>query len=128
VKCKENDKAVIHKYAATDQNPFGHYSIEVNTETKRVHSHQVITDGTTTIVSADEYKPSEPVVEPVTLTLSNAVDAQKYQDAVNFIDMGPYNRKTNSCVTHVANVLRAGGVDIPDSALAMFKYMKGLGF
>jgi hypothetical protein len=26
---------------------------------------------------------------------------------------GPYDRKDNSCVTHVAEVLKAGGVDMP---------------
>ena len=53
--------------------------------------------------------------------------AQLYQGAVEFIDMGPYDRKSNSCVTHVSKVLRAGGVEIPDSALGEYRFMKNLG-
>ncbi|WP_272942686.1 RHS repeat-associated core domain-containing protein [Rheinheimera nanhaiensis] len=120
-------KAVIHKYQPTAGNPFGHYSVEIISSTKTSHTHQVITEGTTTIVDVAECKPSVPVVAVAEVDLPDAHAAQLYQSAVEYIDMGPYDRKSNSCVTHVSNVLRAGGVDIPQSALGEYKFMKNLG-
>jgi RHS repeat-associated protein len=126
--CKEAGHAVIHKYASTEENPFGHYSIEIVSGNSSVHTHQVITDGTTTIVSAAEHPPSLEVVSSAVVKVPDVNEARIYQDAVELIDMGPYDRKSNSCVTHVAKVLRAGGVEVPTSAIGEFRFMKSLGF
>lgn len=123
--------ATIYKYAPTEDNRFGHYSVEVNQNGKSVHSHQGITspdNSTTSVIDAVEYPPSQPVVHKATIDLDNASSAQEYQKAMEWQELGPYDKKNNSCVTHVCKVLREGGADVPDTPLGEFKYLKGLGF
>ena len=43
-------------------------------------------------------------------------------------NLGPYDRKSNSCVAHVVDVARAGGVDAPKGVLSEFKFLKKNGF
>lgn len=70
------------------------------------------------------------VVEPTkskSFDLPYAKAAQKFQ--LNKIDRigPPYDTKTRSCVTHVGDVLRAGGLDVPVSPGAQLKYLKKSG-
>ena len=53
--------------------------------------------------------------DPDTILTPYRQAAQAYQKSVLGTDTGPYNANTNSCVTHVANALKAGGLDIPTS-------------
>ena len=46
----------------------------------------------------------------------NTDAAQQYQHSVLGQRQGPYDVNTNSCVTHVLNVLQAGGVNVPPEA------------
>ncbi len=123
--------ATIFKHEPTPDNRFGHYSVEVKHGGKSMHSHQGITaedNSTTTIIDAADYPPSKPVVHEVTIDLKDAKSAHEYQKAMEWKELGPYDKKNNSCVTHVCNVLREGGADIPKTPLGEFKYLKDLGF
>jgi hypothetical protein len=59
--------------------------------------------------------------------LPNAANAQKFQEAALNKEGGPYDTKTRSCVTHVGDVLRAGGVNVPPEPGAQFKFLKKKG-
>lgn len=59
--------------------------------------------------------------------LPDATAAQDFQKKhLNQIG-GAYDIKTRSCVTHVGDVLRAGGVAVPTEPGAQFKHLKKLG-
>jgi len=123
--------AVIKKYKPTKDNPYGHYSVEVKTANKNLDTHQVITSkdlSKTKIVDAKKYKPSQPLDKKVEIKLKDAKAAQKYQESIQNVDLGSYSKKSNSCVTHVCEVLRQGGEDISESALGEMKYLKKKGF
>ncbi|MCX2803360.1 RHS repeat-associated core domain-containing protein, partial [Microbulbifer thermotolerans] len=124
-------KATIYKYTPTEENPFGHYSVEVSHNGKVLHTHQVITaedHSTTTIVSVNDYPPSQPIAHSNIFELPNAMKAQEYQQNIEWKELGEYDRKQNSCVTHVCEVLRKGGIDVPNSALGELKFLKKAGF
>ena len=72
--------------------------------------------------------PSKAPDKIVEVKLPNAEGAQSYQKSIIGKELGPYDQKTNSCVDHVSEVLRAGGTDVPKSALGQYKYLKGIGF
>jgi hypothetical protein len=60
--------------------------------------------------------------------LPDADAATAYQNSQLGKDLGPYNERTNSCVDHVANVLRSGGADVPKGPLGQAKYLSQRGF
>ena len=127
----QNGTAKIYHYEADEQNPYGHYSVEVSNGTESVHTHQVITapdQSTTTIVDAVEYSPSKPIEKIVEVNIPNASQALEYQKQQMWQELGPYSQKTNSCVDHVCEVLRQGGEPVKEGALRQYKYLKGLGF
>ena len=62
------------------------------------------------------------------MELPNGDAAQDYQRSMLGKQLGPYSRDTNSCVDHVAEVLRAGGEPVPTGALSQYKYLKKNGF
>jgi hypothetical protein len=123
-------KATIRHSFPEPENRFGHYSVEVKHGNNTLHTEQVITSydySTTTIDKVNQIYSEAPVKE-ITIDLPNAKGAMEYQRSMINKELGPYSEKTNSCVEHVCNVLRAGGVDVPNSALGQFKFLKGLGF
>lgn len=69
-----------------------------------------------------------PVARRVQVELPDAAAAQKYQRSVEEKPGGIYDEKTNSCMTHVGNVLRAGGVAVPQEPLGQAKYFSKQGF
>lgn len=93
-----------------------HASIQVTDGTTTVHTHQVITAAdmsSTQIVTAAQAPPG-PVTGAVTVPLSNAQAALKRQaQLIKQGDLGPYDRITNSCLSHVADVVEAGGAKPP---------------
>jgi RHS repeat-associated protein len=107
-------------------NAFGRYSVETSTGSKTIHTHQLGTPGTDTMISTD----LGGVVSPTkshTFDLPNAKAAQEFQ-LQNLNKTGPpYDTKTRSCVTHVGEVLRAGGLDVPTNPGGQFKYLKKSG-
>ena len=122
------DCATIHHYEGDQNNRFGHYSIEVDNGEEIFHTHQVITSTdlskTTIITVSDDMIPSK----SVSIDIPNAISAIDYQKSLIGKDLGAYDVKTNSCVDHISEVLREGGVDIPKSPLGQMKYLKELGF
>jgi hypothetical protein len=107
-------------------NAFGHYSVEVSTGGKTIHTHQLGAPGTDTMISTD----LSGVVPPTKSQTFDMPDAKSAQDfrLKNLNQLGPsYDTKTRSCVTHVGEVLRAGGLDVPTNPGAQFKFLKKAG-
>jgi RHS repeat-associated protein len=105
---------------------FGHYSVETDVGGKTIHTHQLGAPGTDTMISTD----LNGVVSSTkshTFDLPNAKAAQEFQ-LKNLDKIGPsYDTKTRSCVTHVGEVLREGGLDVPTNPGGQFKYLKKAG-
>ena len=124
--CETAGKAIIHKYDGDPENRFGHFSIEIHHNGKVMHTHQVITArdySTTTIVPYS----GEKAAKSVTIDIPDAQAAQLFQKQSIWKQLGPYDKQTNSCVDHVAEVLRKGGVDVPNGGIGQYKYLKSLG-
>jgi hypothetical protein len=121
--------AKIHHFEGDAANPYGHYSIEVTHGSKSMHTHQVITaaDYSTTTITRDISMLPVPL-KTVEVNLPNANKAMDYQASSIGKELGPYSQRTNSCVDHVAEVIRQGGIDVPNSALGQYKFLKKLGF
>ncbi len=64
---------------------------------------------------------------PFCCVLPDAENAMKYQDKVYDTQLGPYNKMKNSCVDHVCEVLRQGGVDVPKSVTRQIKFLRSVG-
>lgn len=91
-----------------------------------MHTHQIGAPSTYTMISADLASFGSATRSQV-VELPNAIAAQKFQEE-NVDKLGrPYDIKTRSCVTHVGEVLRAGGVAIPAEPGAQFKFLKKRG-
>lgn len=119
--------AEIHHYPGSASNPYGHYSVKVTNGETSLHTHQVITtsDLSHTTIVKDPTRTPDKIVR---VELPNGEKAIAYQESMLGRELGPYSQRTNSCVDHVAKVLRQGGADVPQGALGQFKYLKGLGF
>ncbi len=70
----------------------------------------------------------DPILHTAEVPVPNANSAIAYQQSKIGANLGKYDEKTDSCVDHVANALRAGGVDVPQGPLSQMKFMKKLGF
>ena len=66
---------------------------------------------------------SQPVLHTEHIPLKDADAAQAYQQSVTGKPDGTYDIKTNSCQTHTANVLRAGGESVPPGYVSQQKYL-----
>ena len=122
--------ARVHHYEPDEQNRFGHYSVEVVSNENRAHTHQVITapdHSSTTVVSATRYPANAPLKNTIEVPLENADAAIDYQKKQINKELGPYDRQNNSCVTHVCEVLRQGGEQVPSGPLQEYKYLKKRG-
>ena len=86
-----------------------HASVSVAWGGQTLHTHQVISAadyGRTTIALGD----SANAIRSFEYAIPNAAAAMQYQRSMMGAEMGYYNMFTNSCFTHCANVLSAGGV------------------
>jgi len=123
-------KAIIRHYDTGFRT--GHYTVETHQGARKIHTHQVTIDEqkNTTIIDEKKYNQmgSDPVIREVEIDLPDAAAAQKYQRSVEEKDGGTYDEATNSCMTHVGNVLRAGGVAVPEEPRAQGKYFVKQGF
>ena len=116
--------ATINRYKSNT--PAGHYTVIVHGPSGDLHTHQVIRgNGSTTVVNEaqSQIMGDEVPTSTVNIPLKDAEAAQKYQKSQIGRPLGWYDERTNSCVDHVANVLRAGGEDIPPGAGSQMKYM-----
>ncbi len=91
-----------------------HYTVETDFQGVQLHTEQLVDKGagTTTITEALRY---QVITQEGQVDLPDAEAAQVYQESVLRTDTGPYDYYRNSCVTHVVNVLNAGGLDLPTS-------------
>lgn len=103
-------------------NSFGHYSIEVKFGDEILHTHQLGVPGSATRVSTNMLD-RLPVSKTAVFDLPDAKAAIEFQKSV-LDKIGPlYDVKTQSCVTHVKDVLRSGGLNVPESAGAQLKFL-----
>ena len=87
------------------------------------HSHQVVTSASTTRIVSNEVAGAGTVLRSIAIevnTGSTTVQSRLLSQG----NLDPYNKITNSCVTHVCDVLKAGGVDVPEAnGSAQFRYV-----
>ena len=123
-------KAVVRHYDTGSRT--GHYTVETHQGARKIHTHQISFEDTngTTIVDEKAYRlmDNTPVAREVEIPLPDAASAQKYQRQVEETDCGTYDEATNSCLTHVGNVLRAGGVAVPEDPRQQGSFFRRLGF
>ncbi|WP_221407715.1 RHS repeat domain-containing protein [Thermoflexibacter ruber] len=119
--------AKIYQYTST--NRLGHFGVEVLSGKDKLFTHQVITaaDMSTTTITKNISMLDNPI-KTVELSLPNATDAMKYQRGILGTELGAYSEATNSCVTHIINVLNAGGLNIPNNMRSQYSFLKELGF
>jgi len=114
---------------------FGHYTVETQDGDSSLHTEQGITDtaGNTKIFDADAVdampgaEPRQPLLGSAKIPLPDATSAQAYQRGQIGKNLGKYDKYTNSCVDHVSNVLRAGGVEVPAGTGPQIKYLTKAG-
>ena len=124
--CGGDGYAEIAHYPSTDPHDrFGHYSIRVVSGEKSQFSHQVTSrDHSRSTITAD---PSSRTPDKIVrVQLPDAAKAIEHQKSMLGKPLGPYDLKSNSCVTHVADVLRQGGATVPDGAIGQYRYLTGL--
>jgi uncharacterized protein RhaS with RHS repeats len=98
--CKEQKPktsiARVNHYEPDANNAYGHYSVEMITDDKKLHTHQVITSpdkSSTTIVSASEYPPGNPLKRSIDIEVPNADNGIEYQESKIWEELGPYSEK-----------------------------------
>ncbi len=103
--------------------------MEVLSGKDKLFTHQVITvaDMSKTTITENISMLGNPI-KTIELSLPNASDAMKYQKSILGTELGAYSEATNSCVTHVINVINAGGLNIPNNMRSQYSFLKGLGF
>ena len=116
--------AVIHWHDnRSPTNTFGHYSVEVKINGMSLHTHQAGAPGEITMVTSRGFEHLPPAAKLKEVQLPKADEAIRYLGG-KLEKEGPlYDLKTQSCVTHVCDVLRSGGVDIPTEPGAQMKYI-----
>ena len=124
MKNSKSGTAIVYKYDGTPENPFGHYKVETTYKGKKVTTDQVIDGhtGDTTIRNTT----GDGASAAVEVKLPNAKAAQNYQQSQIGKELGPYDKRCNSCQTHVGNVLREGGVKVPKRAILVYQFFKSL--
>jgi RHS repeat-associated protein len=99
-----------------------HFSIETLGQ-EGMHTHQVITGPTSTTMVPVEGLPPPTATIPV--SLADPAAAQALQAQRLGVELGPYNMRNNSCLTTAADILRAGGADIPANNVQLRIWVKG---
>jgi hypothetical protein len=96
-----------------------HYAITVTFQGVSTTSELTISDNNTAVVVTSTQVPKPKPNMSVPVPIPNAQTAQGLQESLNRQPVGQYNKNTNSCVTHVLDILRAGGYPIrgPNSIL-----------
>lgn len=94
-----------------------HVSVEIIGETTSLETHQVTSADlrTTSIVTTSEVNPGPPIKQVRIPVLEPEVALALQRELLSIPDTGPYDKFTNSCVSHVCDVLRAAGVDVPEA-------------
>ena len=107
--CKEG-KAIIRQY--NNGHPEGHFTVEIVTNDLEYSTHQVITakdQSQTTIVRTSRYSKGKTPVHEAVVDLPDAQAALDYQKNMINEELGQYDPLQNSCLSHVCDVVEAGG-------------------
>jgi hypothetical protein len=64
-----------------------------------------------------------PRARRIEVDLPDAAAARRYQEKTLGKDQGPYDVDTNSCLTYCGDVIRNGGVDVPDTSRALARWL-----
>ena len=129
LKCKEG-QAVIRQFENSYQE--GHFTIEILEDDFGYHTDQVITaeDWSSTSIrrSSKAFSGKTPITEVIIPIKDPAAARSLQKDLVN-TELGPYDPITNSCLSHVFDVLEAGGEPIQNRhPLTYGKFFKKHGF
>ena len=118
----------LHYYSAESLGQdLPHFSVETVGSTS-MHTHQVITDPSPRMATTT-MEPARGLPTPtrsIPLELPDVTAAQKVQAERLGVNLGPYNPRSNSCLTNAADVLRFGGADIPSSNVKLRVWLKSL--
>ncbi len=104
-----------------------HFSVET-VGSRKIHTHQVIIDSSHRMESTTmTYAQGLPnPTKTIDFHLPDVSAAQKLQVERMGVNLGPYNPRTNSCLTNAADVLRAGRADIPNNNVQLRVWLKTL--
>ena len=101
-----------------------HFSVAVE---GGAHTHQVVTGagGSSTRIVTTEVAEAGEVLRQATVGVDAAAAAARQAELLSIRNLGPYDELMNSCVSHVCDVLRAGGVAAPkaDCSSAQIKFL-----
>jgi len=92
-----------------------HFSVSVVDGAESLQTHQVVfseTGSVTRIVATAEVPPGR-VLASVEVPLDAQAALAKQRALMGIDNLGQYDKVTNSCVSHVSDVLQAGGVATP---------------
>jgi hypothetical protein len=103
-----------------------HYTVETEFRGVRLPTEQVVVDEETGSTTIRETLRFQKIIQQGQIDLPDAQAAQAYQESVLRTDTGTYNYYRNSCVTHVVNVLNAGGLNLPTSTRLARAALQGL--
>ena len=104
-------------------NAFGHYTVAVELAGAVLHTEQLGMPGTKTTIATNGSGTTQTSAQ---IQLPDAKAAQDLQKS-KLDKLGPdYDTKHRSCITHVGDVLRAGGVPVPTEPGGQFKFIKKL--
>jgi RHS repeat-associated protein len=123
-KANKAGEAIVYLYKGGDK----HFSIVVKNSDETIHTEQVVTStlpyGDPMDTTIDYFKDmGNEVRNQFHLDLPDSELAQKLQKDLIGTDTGLYDVHTNSCFTHVCDVLRAGGVDVPVDIKEAYEYL-----
>ncbi|MEM7021012.1 MAG: SpvB/TcaC N-terminal domain-containing protein [Pseudomonadota bacterium] len=103
-----------------------HFSIDVRYGSEAMETEQVIVNKYTLETTIKEAGNLPAPLKEMNVSIPNAPGAVEFQKAVVGTNTGTYNLLSNSCATHVCDVLRAGGVDAPEGGIDVLRFLKGL--
>jgi len=107
-KGQQAGEAIVYLYKGEEN----HFSIVVKTNDKVLHTEQVVRGfDNTTISRYNDF--GDKVRKQLQFNLPNAQDAQIFQEGLLNKNTGKYDIDSNSCLSHVCDVLREGGLDVP---------------
>ena len=110
----------------------GHFSVEINFNGKSQSTHQVITDGMETKLKTKIVNVGPGMRSPVnsaTIDIPNAKAAMDMQNSLLKVDnLGPYQDFKNTCLTHVIDIVNAGGGKYTKTPLGSAKFLRGNNF
>jgi len=127
--CKEG-YAIVRQF----ENPYqeGHFTIEIVEGDISYHTDQVITspDWSTTSIrrSGNAFSGKTPLAETI-IPIKDAASARSLQKSLINAELGAYDPINNSCLSHVFDVLEAGGHESQNRhPLTYGKFFKKHGF